>query len=182
MEGSFLSSGTILGHYRLGSCIGRGGMGEVYEAEDLVLERRVALKVLNPELLNRPDRVRRFVQEAKSASALNHPHILTVHEVGEGEADGQAVHYIAMELLEGTTLRVEIHIRRTPLKRLLGILRQTADALAKAHATGIVHRDLKPDNIMVTSDGYAKVIDFGLAKLAEPAIVMSSADSGAATI
>ena len=171
MTVSMLPSGIVLGHYRLGDCIGRGGMGEVYEAFDLVLERRVALKILNPELTDHPDRVRRFVQEAKSASGLNHPHILTVHEIGEGVIEGRPVHFIAMELVEGTTLREEIHLRRTPLRRLLLFLMQTADALAKAHAGGIIHRDLKPDNLMISADGYAKVIDFGIAKLAEPRVV-----------
>src|SRR5262245_1659916 len=140
-------------------------MGEVYEARDLVLDRRVALKILSPDLFGRPEAVAQFVQEAKKASALHHPHILTVHEIGEHEIGGDRVHYIAMELIEGVTLRQEITQRRSPLKRLLGVLVQVADALAKAHETGIVHRDLKPDNIMVTADGYAKIIDFGLAKL-----------------
>ena len=179
MAVSLLQSGTALGHYRLGARIGRGGMGEVYEAFDIVLQRRVALKILKRELFKDPERIRRFVQEARSASALNHPHILTVHEIGEDEVDGSAVHYMAMELVEGTTLREEIHHQRAPLRRLLEILIQAADALAKAHATGIVHRDLKPENIMVTADGYAKIIDFGLAKLAEPRIVVTSADTDA---
>jgi serine/threonine protein kinase/Tol biopolymer transport system component len=179
MTVSMLPSGIVLGHYRLGGRIGRGGMGEVYEAFDLVLERRVALKILNPELIDHPDRVRRFVQEAKSASALNHPHILTVHEIGEDVIDGRPAQFIAMELVEGTTLREEIHLRRTPLRRLLLLLAQTADALAKAHAGGIIHRDLKPDNVMVTADGYAKVIDFGIAKLAEPRVV---AEQGSDTV
>ena len=180
MTATLLASGTVLGHYRLGSCIGRGGMGEVYEAYDERLERRVAIKILAPELLDRPDRIRRFIREAKSASALDHPHILTVHEIGEGQLLGVPVHYIAMELVEGPTLREIIHEQRPPLTRFIEILIQVADALAKAHETGLIHRDLKPDNIMVTTDGYAKVIDFGLAKLAEPRLIQT-ADTKAET-
>lgn len=182
MAVSSLTSGTVLGHYRLGALIGRGGMGEVYEAHDLTLERRVALKILPPELFNRPDRIRLFVQEAKSASALNHPHILTVHEIGEGSVDGVPIHYIATELVEGSTLRDEIYVRRTPLKRLLTTFIEVADALTKAHASGIVHRDLKPDNIMLTAEGYAKVIDFGLATLAESPIMIRAGDPAAPSI
>lgn len=165
-----LASGTTLRHYCVSSLIGRGGMGEVYEARDLVLERRVALKVLSPELFGRPDRIRQFVEEAKKASALNHPHILTVHEIGEHDVNGDRIHFIAMELVEGVTLRQEIRQRRAPLRRLLNVMAQVADALAKAHDSGIVHRDLKPENVMVTADGYAKIIDFGLAKLIGPRI------------
>src|SRR5439155_12539477 len=171
MAVSFLATGTVVGHYRLGPCIGRGGMGEIYQAEDLVLGRRVALKILSPELFDRAESVRRFVQEARSASALNHPHILTVYEIGQKEIDGLTIHFMATELVEGTTLREEIYLRRTPLRRLIGFLIQTAEALAKAHASGLVHRDLKPENVMVSADGYAKVIDFGIAKLAEPRTV-----------
>jgi serine/threonine protein kinase/WD40 repeat protein len=142
-------------------------MGEVYSAYDTSLERQVAIKILRTELLDRPDRVRRFIQEAKSASALNHPHIVTIHEIGEAIVDGCTVHYIAMELVQGTTLGHKIRTERAQLKRLLQLLAQVAQGLAKAHAAGIVHRDLKPDNIMVTTDGYAKIVDFGLAKLIE---------------
>lgn len=181
MSVSFHVAGTVLGHYRLGRRIGRGGMGEVYEADDLRLDRRVALKILSPMVVSRPESVRRFVQEAKSASALNHPHILSVYDIGEGSISGQSVHYIAMELIDGGTLRDEIHFKRVPLKRLISTLAQVADALARAHTRGIVHRDLKPDNIMVTVDGYAKIIDFGLAKLIEPRIPIRSHDSDAAT-
>jgi serine/threonine protein kinase/Tol biopolymer transport system component len=182
MSVSFHVVGTVLGHYRLGRRIGRGGMGEVYEAEDLRLDRRVALKILSPNLHARPESLHRFVQEAKSASALNHPHILSVYDIGEGVVAGQPVHYIAMELVDGTTLRDEIHWKQVPLKRLINTLAQAADALAKAHARGIVHRDLKPENIMVTGDGYAKVIDFGLAKLIEPRISIRSHDTDRMTL
>jgi Tol biopolymer transport system component len=140
-------------------------MGDVYRARDLDLDRDVAIKVLPPEVVNNEDRVRRFVQEAKAASSLNHPHIVTVYEIGKAEQpDGSAVQYIAMELIEGETLRAKIQSGRN-LKQMLGYAAQAADALAKAHAAGIVHRDLKPDNVMVTRDGFAKVLDFGLAKL-----------------
>jgi serine/threonine protein kinase/Tol biopolymer transport system component len=138
-----------------------GGMGEVYRAHDSNLDRAVALKILPPELVRNDDRVRRFVQEAKSASSLNHPHIVTIHEIGTADS----IHYIAMELVDGHTLKSKIHREATELKTLLVYLAQAAEGLAKAHAAGIVHRDLKPENIMITRDGYAKVLDFGLAKL-----------------
>src|SRR5262249_21843739 len=157
-------------------------MGEVYVARDLVLERRVALKILSPELFDRPERIAQFVQEAKKASALNHPHILTVHEIGEQDVDGSRIHFIAMELVEGMTLRQEIVQRHVPLPRVLNVLAQVADALAKAHESGIIHRDLKPENIMVTADGYAKIIDFGLAKLAGPRVVFGNDDASAEAI
>jgi protein kinase-like protein/WD40 repeat protein len=150
-------------------------MGVVYKAYDPTLDRYVALKVLPPELVEHSDRVMRFAQEARSASALNHPHIISIYEIGETEVEGRPTHYIAMELVEGRTLREEIHDKRAPLRTLLDLLVQVADALAKAHAAGIVHRDLKPDNILVTPDGYAKIIDFGLAKLVEPKLPQSAA-------
>jgi hypothetical protein len=148
-------------------------MGEVFLATDLTLERLVALKILPPTLLGDADRVRRFVQEAKSASALNHPNIVTIYEIGQspvtplgGQPSEDRTHYMAMEYIEGQTLREMIY-GDAPLKDVIGVLAQAADGLAKAHGAGIVHRDLKPDNIMITSDGYAKVVDFGLAKLTE---------------
>ena len=157
-------------------------MGEVYLAQDQTLERSVALKILPPELVRSEDRVRRFVREAKSASSLNHPNIVTIYEIGEdrvrtpeGEGAGAAesgsasVHFISMELVSGETLTTKIHHDKTDLRTLLGYLAQAAEGLAKAHAAGIVHRDLKPGNIMVSKDGYAKVLDFGLAKLTEKA-------------
>ncbi|MGZ5475329.1 MAG: serine/threonine-protein kinase, partial [Thermoanaerobaculia bacterium] len=142
------------------------------------MNRDIAIKILPSALLDRRDRVLRFIQEAKSASALSHPHIVTIHEIGETSIDGHAVHYIAMELIEGSTLRQAIYSKRTPLPQLIELLAQVADALAKAHAAGIVHRDLKPDNIMVTADGYAKIVDFGLAKLieADPAPMQASVE------
>ena len=139
-------------------------MGEVYRAQDTKLDREVALKILPPDLVQNQDRVRRFVQEAKSASALSHPYIVTIHEIGEENG----VHFIAMELVDGGTLKNKIHQEQASFKQILGWLAQVAEGLAKAHAAGIIHRDLKPDNIMITRDGFAKVLDFGLAKLTEP--------------
>lgn len=169
-ESFALPPGTTIAHYRIEEAIGAGGMGEVYRAFDLTLERSVALKVLPPDLLHDVDRVRRFVQEAKSASALNHPNIVTIYEIGQTtiklEAREAAVHYIAMEFIDGVTLRAKIYKGGTRAE-LLDALAQAADGLGKAHAAGIVHRDLKPDNIMVTRDGFAKIVDFGLAKLTE---------------
>jgi serine/threonine protein kinase len=158
-----LSSGTKLGRYEIRSKIGAGGMGEVYLAEDTRLHRKVALKVLPADLASHRDRMRRFEQEATAAAALNHPNIATIHEIGE--SDG--VHFIAMEFIDGKTLRELIHHQHNDLGRLLRHLQHIAEGLAKAHASGIVHRDLKPDNIMVTRDGHAKILDFGLAKLIE---------------
>jgi serine/threonine protein kinase len=160
-----LDSGTLVGRYRVASLLGAGGMGEVYLARDESLDRSVALKVLPPELVANNERVRRFVQEARTASSLSHPHIVTIYEIGQAEVDGQVVHYIAMELVAGRTLKDLIHTDRIDLRTLVRYLAQAADGLAKAHAAGLVHRDLKPENVMVTSDGFAKVLDFGLAKL-----------------
>jgi len=168
--------GRNIGRYRVISKLGAGGMGEVYLARDESLDRSVAVKILPPDLVKNDERVRRFIQEAKSASSLNHPHIVTIHEIGEAEvpgedadAPGHRIHYIAMELVSGHTLKTLIHQEKTDLRTLVRYLAQAADGLAKAHAAGIVHRDLKPENIMVTSDGFAKVVDFGLAKLTETA-------------
>jgi serine/threonine-protein kinase len=159
-----IAAGTKLGRYEIRSKIGAGGMGEVYLAEDTKLDRKVALKILPAELAANQDRMRRFVQEAKAAAALNHPNIATIHEIGE--SDG--TNFIAMEFIDGVTLREKIQQDRLDLRKLVRFLQHAAEGLAKAHAAGIVHRDLKPDNIMVTRDGHAKVLDFGLAKLVEP--------------
>jgi eukaryotic-like serine/threonine-protein kinase len=159
-----LPAGTKLGRYEIRSKIGEGGMGEVYLAEDTQLHRPVALKILPAELAANRDRMRRFEQEATAAAALNHPNIAHIYEIGS-QGD---IHFIAMEFVEGQTLRELIHPRRTELPKLLRYLQHAAEGLAKAHAAGIVHRDLKPDNIMVTREGHAKVLDFGLAKLVEP--------------
>jgi serine/threonine protein kinase/TolB-like protein len=158
-----LSAGSAISHYRIVSKIGAGGMGEVYLAQDTKLDRKVALKILPSELAANQDRMRRFVQEAKAAAALNHPNIATIHEIGEGDG----VNFIAMEFIDGATLREKIHQKQTDLRKLLRYLQHVAEGLAKAHAAGIVHRDLKPDNIMITLDGHAKILDFGLAKLIE---------------
>ncbi len=172
--------GRTLAHYRITAAIGAGGMGEVYLAEDTKLDRKVALKLLPGEVAANHDRMRRFVQEAKAAAALNHPNIAHIYEIGE--ADG--ANFIAMEFVDGQTLRQMIYDRQTDLPKLLRHLQHVAEGLAKAHAAGIVHRDLKPDNIMITHDGHAKILDFGLAKLIEPQALSqtgSEAASQAAT-
>ena len=173
-----LPNGTGVGPYRILNLIASGGMGDVYRARDERLGRDVALKVLPPILTDDRERVDRFAQEAKSASALNHPHIVAIYEIGQARPSyvvqsiaakerPEELHYIAMELVEGETLR-EFLTGHPSLPQRLEILAQTADGLAKAHAASIVHRDLKPDNIMISAEGYAKVVDFGLAKLVEP--------------
>jgi serine/threonine protein kinase/WD40 repeat protein len=175
-----LSAGTVLNHYKILSRIGAGGMGEVYLAEDTRLGRQVALKVLPPQFTADSDRVRRFVGEARAASALNHPHIVTIYDIGDVHLDGaeaHSVYFIAMEFVEGTTLQALIHRDRAELKKLLEYFSQTADGLAKAHGAGIIHRDLKPENIMISGDGYAKILDFGLAKLVEPEAPSGQASS-----
>ena len=154
-----------LSHYRLESEIGRGGMGVVYRAVDTRLGRTVAIKTLPPEATADPDRHKRFVQEARSASALNHPHIVTIHDIDE-EA---GTTFIAMELVEGTPLDRILAQGALPVATALEYGGQVAAALAAAHANGIVHRDIKPANIMITRDGRAKVLDFGIAKLVERA-------------
>ncbi|MEA2236317.1 MAG: eukaryotic-like serine/threonine-protein kinase [Thermoanaerobaculia bacterium] len=176
-----LPEGTSIGPYSILSLLASGGMGDVYRARDERLGRSVALKVLPTGLTDDRERLERFAQEAKSASALNHPHIVTIYEIGQARPScivqpiagtnqrqrPEEVHYIAMELIEGQTLR-EFNTSNPPIARRLEVLAQTAEGLGKAHAAGIVHRDLKPDNIMVSAEGYAKVVDFGLAKLVEP--------------
>ena len=172
-----LAANTTISHYRIVSKIGEGGMGEVYLAEDTKLDRKVALKILPADLASNQDRMRRFTQEAKSAAALSHPNIAQIFEIGE--ADG--THYIAMEFIEGVTLRDKIHREHTELRKLLRYLQHVAEGLAKAHAAGIVHRDLKPDNIMITGEGHAKILDFGLAKLIEQQTFSDSDFSEVAT-
>jgi len=165
---------TAIAHYRILETLGVGGMGAVYKAYDEKLHRVVALKVLPPEAISQEDR-RRFLQEARAASALNHPHILTVYEVGED--DGKP--YMVMEYVEGETLRQKIASRALDVKEALDIAIQVAEGLAKAHAHGIIHRDLKPENLIISRDGYAKILDFGLAKLVERrerALVADSAE------
>jgi serine/threonine protein kinase len=157
--------GSAISHYEILEKLGEGGMGVVYKARDSRLKRFAALKVLPPEKVTDPERKQRFVQEARSASALNHPNIVTVYDIGQ--SDG--VDFIAMEYVEGSTLDELIGRKGLKLNEALRCAIQIADALAKAHAAGIVHRDLKPGNVMVTPDGWVKVLDFGLAKLTEAA-------------
>ncbi|HEX3186966.1 MAG TPA: protein kinase [Pyrinomonadaceae bacterium] len=159
-----LAPKTQLGRYEIRSLLGAGGMGEVYLAQDTSLNRRVALKVLPPEVASNQDRMRRFKQEASAAASLNHPSIAHIYEIGE--SDG--LNFIAMEYVEGSTLRAKIHEDREELSKLLRALQHVAEGLAKAHDAGVVHRDLKPDNVMITPDGHGKILDFGLAKLVEP--------------
>src|ERR1044071_689412 len=150
-----------IAHYRIVEPIGAGGMGAVYKAYDNKLQRTVALKLLPSEYVSQQDRRRRFFQEARAASALNHPHILTIYEVGEDEGKP----YIAMEYVEGQTLRQKISNNGLQLRETLDIAIQIATGLARAHELGIIHRDLKPENLMLSRDWYAKILDFGLAKL-----------------
>jgi Tol biopolymer transport system component/serine/threonine protein kinase len=170
-----LASGARLGPYEITGQIGAGGMGEVYRARDTRLGRDVAVKVLPAELSSDPDRRSRFEQEARSASALSHPNIVTVHDIGIADSTV----YIAMELVEGRTVREILVDGPVMTKKLLSIATQTADGLARAHAAGIVHRDLKPENLMVTKDGFVKILDFGLAKLVAP---IEDGGSGLATM
>jgi len=156
-----LAAGTKLGRYEIRSQLGTGGMGEVYLAQDTKLDRKVALKILPPNLAEDNDRMSRFVREAKSASALNHPNIITIHEVGE--IDG--LHFIATEYIEGETLKSRLERESLSLKSTVDIALQVVSALDAAHRAGIVHRDIKPDNLMVRDDGIVKVLDFGLLKL-----------------
>jgi len=159
-----LQPGQRLGGFEVLAPIGAGGMGEVYRARDTRLGREVALKVLPESLASDRGRLSRFEQEARAASALNHPNIVTIYEIGrEGETA-----YVAMELVDGKTLRELAASGAMPVKRVLNVAAQVAEGLAKAHGAGIVHRDLKPENVMVSRDGFVKILDFGLAKLAEP--------------
>jgi predicted ATPase len=157
-----LAPGTKLGSYEIVAPLGAGGMGEVYRARDTRLERSVAIKILPAEFSADSDRLHRFEREARSASALNHPNIVTIHELGQ---DG-STHYIAMELIEGKTLRELLSAGSLPIRKAIEIAAQVAEGLAKAHEAGIAHRDLKPENLMFSHDGFVKILDFGLAKLA----------------
>src|SRR5499426_3412882 len=158
---------TQISHDRIASQLGAGGMGEVYLAEDTRLRRKVAIKLLPAELTRNADRVRRFEQEAQAASALNHPNIITIYEIGEAATERGEIHFIATEFIEGQTVRQQIAGARLKLGSALDVATQVASALAAAHAAGIVHRDIKPENVMARPDGLVKVLDFGLAKLTE---------------
>src|SRR5262245_9211218 len=157
-------TGQTLSHYQIQEKLGEGGMGVVYRALDTHLNRPVALKLLPADKVSNPERHKRFVQEARAASALNHPHIVTIYDIASENGND----FIAMEFIEGKTLDELQHRKALSLADTLKYSVQIADALAKAHAAGIVHRDLKPSNIMVTDDGRVKVLDFGLAMLVEP--------------
>jgi len=174
-----LAPQTQVGRYEVRFLLGAGGMGEVYLAHDASLNRKVALKVLPAEVAANEDRMRRFKQEATAAAGLNHPNIAHIYEIGHSGD----LNFIAMEYVDGTTLRDKIHKEDEDLPKLLRALQHVAEGLAKAHDAGIVHRDLKPDNIMITSDGHAKILDFGLAKLIErPTPTGSAASSEEPTI
>ena len=169
-----LAPKTQLGRYEIRSLLGAGGMGEVYLAQDTSLNRKVALKVLPADVASNQDRMRRFKQEATAAASLNHPNIAHIYEIGQSDD----LNFIAMEYVDGITLRDKMHKEHEHLSKLLRTLQHVAEGLAKAHDAGIVHRDLKPDNIMITSDGHAKILDFGLAKLIEPPTTTDSVPSG----
>ncbi|MDQ2921704.1 MAG: protein kinase, partial [Acidobacteriota bacterium] len=158
-----LAPGTTVGHYEILALLGEGGMGQVFLAEDTRLHRRIALKLLPARFTLDPDRVRRFEQEACAASALNHPNILTIHEIGR--LDG--TDFIVTEFIDGQTLRAEMTRKKVKLTEALDMVIQVTSALEAAHTAGIVHRDIKPENIMLRRDGYVKILDFGLAKLSE---------------
>ena len=158
-----LTTGTRLARYEIRSKIGAGGMGEVYLAQDTKLDRKVAVKVLPPDVASNRDRMQRFVQEAKAASALNHPNIITIYEIDQTDS----VSFIAIEFIDGETLRQRIRSAPLKLGEVLEVAAQIASALSAAHAAGIAHRDIKPENIMLRRDGIVKVLDFGLAKLTE---------------
>jgi serine/threonine protein kinase len=160
-----IAAGTRFDRYQIISPLGSGGMGEIYLAQDARLNRKVAIKLLPDRYTKDPERLRRFEQEAQAASALNHPNIITIFEIGEAEGR----HFIATEYIEGRTLRRRMASGRLTTVEALDIAEQVVDALAAAHAAGIVHRDIKPENIMIRPDGYVKVLDFGLAKLTEKA-------------
>src|SRR6266480_3503828 len=155
--------GQTIGHYKISKRIGAGGMGEVYLATDITAGRKAALKILPARFTGDAERLKRFRQEARAVVALNHPNILTVYEIGEDHS----TQYIASELIEGETLRQRLMRGRMPLSEAIDVAIQVASALAAANERGIVHRDIKPENIMLRPDGYVKVLDFGIAKLAE---------------
>ena len=169
-ESGAILIGKTLGPYKIIEQLGAGGMGEVYLGEDTRLGRKVAIKVLPEEYASDPERLARFEQEARAAAALNHPHIAVVHDVGsETGDDGTITHFMVQEYLEGQSLRERLEKGALPLDKALDLATEVGEALIAAHKGGIIHRDLKPDNIFVTEEGHAKVLDFGLAKLTEMA-------------
>ncbi len=168
-----LNPGDKLGSYEIVGPLGAGGMGEVYVARDVRLDRNVAIKILPAEFAADGDRLRRFEREARAASALNHPNIVTIYELGQRDS----THYIAMELVRGKTLREFFVAGSLPIKTAIDIAAQISEGLAKAHEAGIAHRDIKPANLMVTSDGLVKILDFGLAKLAPKSDAVTEIDS-----
>ncbi|MBA3356843.1 MAG: serine/threonine protein kinase, partial [Pyrinomonadaceae bacterium] len=173
-----LVAGQVVGHYQIIAPLGKGGMGEVYLASDTKLDRKVALKLLPVEFTNHKDLLRRFIQEAKAASSLNHPNIITIHEIGEIDS----VHFIATEFIDGQTLKQRMKRARLKFADVLDVSIQVASALEAAHAAGLVHRDIKPENIMQRPDGYVKVLDFGLAKLTEKSSQSKVLDSEVGTM
>jgi serine/threonine-protein kinase len=172
--------GRSISHYQVLSLLGAGGMGEVYLAQDTQLGRKVALKLLPTAFTQDQERVRRFKQEARAASSLNHPNILTIHEIGEAATTEGGGHYIVSEFVEGQTLRALLRGGRLDLGKAVAIAEQVAGALGVAHEAGIIHRDIKPENVIVRPDGLVKVLDFGLAKLTEASA--PPADSNASTL
>src|SRR5438445_776309 len=158
-----LSAGARLGPYEILAPLGKGGMGEVYRAHDTRLHRTVAIKILPHDKVADPERKRRFLQEARAASALNHPNIVTLHDI----ANDSGVDYLVMEHVAGKSLDKLIAPKGLPLTAAIGYATQIAGALAAAHAAGIAHRDIKPANVMVTAESQVKILDFGLAKLSE---------------
>src|SRR5215813_5133199 len=170
-----MDPGSRIGPFEIVGPLGSGGMGEVYHAVDTRLERGVAIKILRSGFSTNSERLQRFEQEAKSASALNHPNIVTIYELGR---DGHS-HYLAMELIAGATLRQMMKSGLLPMRQVLDIATQVAEGLTKAHEAGIAHRDLKPENVMVTEDGLVKILDFGLAKLTDPS---SSSNTNFSTV
>src|SRR5437870_4503793 len=171
-----LAANMLLTHYRILSPLGAGGMGEVYRALDVRLDREVAIKVLPADFAKDADRLRRFEQEARATSALNHPNILTIYDIGTH--DGAP--YIVSELLEGAELRAQLNEGALPVRQALDYAQQIASGLSAAHGKGIVHRDLKPENLFITQDGRVKILDFGLAKL-KPQKLGGGVDSEAPT-
>src|SRR4051812_6257500 len=163
-----------ISRYRVGRLIGAGGMGEVYLAEDETLNRKVALKLLPVRFTRDEERVRRFQREARAASALNHPNIITIYEIGQDDTS----HYIATEYIEGETLRERMATRRLNIGEVIDVASGVASALAAAHDAGIIHRDIKPENVMLRPDGLVKVLDFGLAKLADPESALKDSSTG----